>query len=115
MAQQGNLQQERDVPAQSATDGTNGDDDTTSANEAVSDNVSLRSALENLLKINKIVARPHFSQALDEITRAGLIGKDILLDMIQTASSGSNPAPDEGVINRPITRCQGPSSKTSRS
>ena len=74
------------------------------ASEAVCNNRAIRSALDNLLRINKITVQPHFSQALDEIVKAGLIGKDILLDMLQTASSGSNPTPDEGVITRPITQ-----------
>ena len=101
-AQQGNLQQERDEPAQGATAGPNWDN-ATSANEAMRDNVSLRSALENLLKINKIEMQPHFIQQLDEITKAGLPGKDLLLDMIQTASTRSDPAP-EGDSNRPLTQ-----------
>ena len=74
------------------------------ASEAVCDNRAIRSALENLLRINKITVQPHFSQALDEIVKAGLVGKDILLDMLQTVSSGSNPSPDEGAITRPLTQ-----------
>ena len=101
-AQQGNLQQEGDLPAQGVTDGPNGDD-ATKANKVLRDNMSLRSTLENLLKINKIEMQPHFIQQLDEITKAGLPGKDLLLDMIQNASTGSDPAP-EGDSNRPLTQ-----------
>ena len=45
----------------------------------------------------------HFIQTLNEITKAGLLGKDLLLDMINTASTGSDPAPD-GESNRILTQ-----------
>ena len=52
--------------------------------------MSLRTSLENLLKIHKIEMQDHFIQTLNEITKAGLPGKDLLLDMIQTASTESD-------------------------
>ena len=67
------------------------------ATETVSDNRALRSALDNLLRINKITVQPHFSQALDEIVKAGLIGKDILLDMLQA------PGPTQPQMKESLT------------
>ena len=90
------------LPAQVVTDGPNGDD-ATNANEAMRDNMSLRTSLENLMKINKIKMQDHFIQMLNEITKAGLPGKDLLLDMITTASTGTDPAP-EGDPNRMLTQ-----------
>ena len=68
------------------------------------ENRAIRSALDSLLRINKITVQPCYSQVLDEIVLAGLVGKDILMDMLQDASAGCNPSPDEGVITRPITQ-----------
>ena len=103
-ARQGSPPQGRVVPELNASEGTNEDDDSTTASDTVTDDRALRSALDNMLRVNKITVQPCYSQVLDEVVLAGIMGKDILMDMSQDASVGDNPSPDEGVITRPITQ-----------
>ena len=63
----------------------------------------LRTTLENLLKIHKIVLQAPFIQQLNKITAAGQPGKELLMEMINTASRGSDPTP-EGDYDHPLTQ-----------
>ena len=101
-AQQGNPPHEGGGPAQGGTDGPNGTD-TTNASTSLRDNKSLRTALENLMKVHEIMLQAPFIQQLDQIILAGQSGKEFLLDMITTASTGEDPAP-EGDFDHPPTQ-----------
>ena len=86
--------------AQGGTDGPNGAD-TTNATTSLRDNKSLHAALENLLKIHEIMLQAPFIQQLDKIILAGQPGKELLLDMITTASTGEDPAPEGDFDHQP--------------
>ena len=77
--------------------------DTTNASTSLRDNKSLRTALENLMKVHEIMLQAPFIQQLDQIILAGQSGKELLLDMITTASTGEDPA-SEGDFDHPPTQ-----------
>ena len=53
--------------------------------------------------VHEITLQASFVQQLDQIILAGQSGKELLLDMIATASQGDDPAP-EGDFDRPPTQ-----------
>ena len=57
-----------------------------------------------MIRVNKITVQPCYSQVLNEVVKAGIMGNDILMDMLQDASIGDNPSQDEEVNTRPITQ-----------
>ena len=55
------------------------------------------------MTVHEITLQASFVQQLDQIILAGQSGKELLLDMIATASQGDDPAP-EGDFDRPPTQ-----------
>ena len=102
--QQGNHPQEGGGLAQGGTDGPSGAD-TTNASIALRDDKQLSTALENLMTVHEIPLQASFIQQLDQIILAGQSGKELLLDMIATASQGDDPAP-ESDFDRLLTQTE---------